>query len=74
MTLALRPVVGRGIAGDPAIEQKRRYAIEDARRLARRRGLELARSEPLSADACAFLAGWVAAATPGPALTRFCIA
>jgi 2-hydroxychromene-2-carboxylate isomerase len=41
------PVVRRGIPGDPAVDQKRRYAIEDARRIARRRGLELARTAPI---------------------------
>jgi 2-hydroxychromene-2-carboxylate isomerase len=71
--LVLRPVISRGIAGDPAVEQKRRYAIDDARRLARRSGLTLSRSEPLSAEDAGFLAGWVAAAPPGPALERFAI-
>jgi len=73
VTLALKPVLRRGIAGDPAVEDKRRYAIEDARRLAARQGLELARAQPLDAGACAFLAGWVAAAGPvGDGLGRFC--
>jgi 2-hydroxychromene-2-carboxylate isomerase len=70
--LMLRPVVARGIAGDPAVDLKRRYAVEDARRLARRTGLALARREPLSAAATAFLAGWTAQTPQGPALTRFC--
>jgi 2-hydroxychromene-2-carboxylate isomerase len=72
--LVLRPVVSRGIPGDPAVKQKRRHAIVDARRLARRSGLALARSEPLSGKDTGFLAGWVAAAPPGPALQRFAIA
>jgi 2-hydroxychromene-2-carboxylate isomerase len=71
--LILKPVVERGIAGDPAVHQKRSYAIVDARRLARRAGLVLRRREPLSADATAFLAQWAAAAPQGPALTRFCV-
>lgn len=71
--LALKPVVGRGIPGDPAVDQKRRYALIDARRLARRVGLVLRRGEPLDAGATAFLAHWAAAAPPGPALTRFCV-
>jgi len=70
--LDLRPVVERGIEGDPAAEDKRRYAIADARRLGRRAGLELARGEPLAAGETAFLAEWAAAALPGPALTGFC--
>jgi 2-hydroxychromene-2-carboxylate isomerase len=72
--LVLRPVVARGIEGDPAVDQKRRYAIVDARRLARRSGLALAREEPLTAEATAFLAEWAAAAPQGPALTSFCVA
>jgi 2-hydroxychromene-2-carboxylate isomerase len=71
--LILKPVVGRGIADDPAVDQKRRYALVDARRLGRRTGLVLSRGEPLTADATAFLADWVAEAEQGPALTRFCI-
>lgn len=70
--LDVRPVVERGIEGDPAVEDKRRYAIADARRLGRRMGLELSRDEPLAASDTAFLAEWVAAAVPGPALTGFC--
>jgi 2-hydroxychromene-2-carboxylate isomerase len=72
--IVLRPVVQRGIPGDPAVEQKRRYAIDDARRLARRIGLGLARSEPLAAEQTRFLAEWVAAAPAGPALERFSVA
>jgi hypothetical protein len=71
--LLLKPVVARGIPDDPAVDQKRRYAIVDARRLARRAGLALARGEPLAAEHTAFLAEWVAAAPPSPALTRFCV-
>jgi 2-hydroxychromene-2-carboxylate isomerase len=72
--LLLRPVIKRGIPGDPAVEQKRSYAITDARRLARGRGLTLGRSEPLAAAETAFLAEWVAGAPQGPALERFCLA
>jgi len=74
VTLAPLPVVQRGIAGDPAVADKRRYAIEDARRLAARElGLELTRREPVDAGACAFLAGWVAAGpeSRSDALARF---
>lgn len=71
--LDLRPVVERGIPDDPAVERKRRYAIADARRLGRREGLELSREEPLAASEVAFLAEWVAAAPPGPALRGFCV-
>jgi len=72
--LLLMPVVRRGIKDDPAVDLKRRYAIDDARRLGRRTGLELTRREPLPAQDVAFLAEWVAAAAQGPALTRFCVA
>ncbi len=71
--LALDPVVERGIPGDPAVERKRRYAIDDARRLARRLGLVLARTEPLSAEDTRFLARWAASAPQGPSLERFCV-
>jgi 2-hydroxychromene-2-carboxylate isomerase len=72
--LRLAPVVRRGISDDPAVELKRHYAVEDARRLLRRSGLVLRRCEPVPADDVAFLAGWAASAMPGPALTRFCVA
>jgi hypothetical protein len=39
--LDVRPVVERGIPGDPAVEAKRAYALVDARRLAARRGAAL---------------------------------
>jgi hypothetical protein len=71
VTLALRPVVRRGISEDPAAERKRRYAVEDARRLAERAGLELARSAPLAPEACSFLAAWAAAAPAGVPRRRF---
>jgi 2-hydroxychromene-2-carboxylate isomerase len=71
--LVLKPVLARGIAGDPAVDQKRRYAIVDARRLARRSGLVLSRDEPLTAQSTAFLADWAAGAPRGPALVRFCV-
>jgi 2-hydroxychromene-2-carboxylate isomerase len=71
--LVLKPVVARGIPGDAAADQKRAYAIVDARRLARRAGLVLTREEPLAAESTAFLAEWAAAASQGPALTSFCV-
>src|SRR4051812_20332056 len=71
--LLLKPVVTRGIAGDPAVDLKRRYAIVDARRLARRAGLELVRTTPVKAADTAFLAEWVAGAEPGHAVTSFCV-
>jgi 2-hydroxychromene-2-carboxylate isomerase len=72
--LLVEPVVERGIAGDPAVEAKRRYAIGDARRLGRRAGLELSRDEPIPAEATAFLAAWAAAAPQGPKRAAFCSA
>lgn len=70
--LVLLPVVRRGMKDDPAVELKRRYAIDDARRRGVRAGLELSRTEPLDADSVSFLAEWVSVAPQGPALTRFC--
>ena len=70
----LLPVVVRGIADDPALERKRIYGVTDGRRLARRIGLTLSRSEPIDPQQTAFLAGWAAGAPRGAALTRFCVA
>ena len=67
----LVPVVERGIKGDSAIERKRAYAIVDGRRLARRLGFTLGRSEPLDPEAVRFLASWTALGTQGPALQAF---
>jgi len=55
------------------VEQKRRYALADARRRAARSGLTLARGEPLDPSLTAFLAEWVADARPGPSLNGFCV-
>ena len=71
--LVLYPVVHRGIPDDPAVDLKRVYAIEDARRLLRRSDLTLRRTEPLAPGDVAFLAEWVAGAPQGPALVRFCV-
>ncbi len=71
--LVLEPVLARGIPGDPAVEQKRRFAVEDARRLARRKGLALSRDEPLGAEQTRFLAEWVAAAPQSRALEEFAV-
>ncbi|HEX6389035.1 MAG TPA: hypothetical protein VFZ89_06310, partial [Solirubrobacteraceae bacterium] len=70
VALEVLPVVQRGIPGDPAVDAKRRYAVLDARRLARRDGLMLRRSAPLAAADVAFLAEWAAAAPD----TRFAVA
>lgn len=74
VNLLMKPVVHRGIPGDPAAQLKRQYAITDAGRLGRRSQLVLSRHQPLSADDCAFLAAWVATTAQGPALSRFCAA
>jgi 2-hydroxychromene-2-carboxylate isomerase len=71
--LLMKPVLRRGIPGDPAVGLKRRYAIVDARRLGRRLGLELTRSDPLRAQSTAFLAEWVAeSGVRSPELSTFC--
>jgi 2-hydroxychromene-2-carboxylate isomerase len=72
--LVVVPVVARGIAGDPAAQEKRRYAVVDARRLARRDGRELSRQDPVRADDCAFLAEWAAAIRSRRARAAFCAA
>ncbi|MGH8456709.1 MAG: hypothetical protein ACRETE_06960 [Stenotrophobium sp.] len=72
--LVLFPLGGRGIAGDPAQAQRRRHAVEDSRRLARRSGRELMRREPLAAQDCAFLAAWTAAAQAHPSVNGFAAA
>lgn len=69
--LVMRPVVRRGIPGDPAAADKRRYALADARRLARRAGLTLARTDTPEPERCAALAGR-AAALPEPERGDFC--
>ena len=72
--LVLSPVVERGIPDDPAVEEKRRFAITDAGRLFKRSGLTLRRTEPIDPARTAFLAEWAATVLPGPALTKFCVA
>lgn len=71
--LSVRPLLNRDIAGDPAIEAKRAYAVTDTRRLARRYDLVLARSEPLPASELAFVGEWVAVSAPTQG-SRFAIA
>jgi 2-hydroxychromene-2-carboxylate isomerase len=71
--LLVEPVVRRGIPDDPAADAKRRYAMVDSSRLARRSELELSRSEPLAASDTAFLAEW-AASLPAAARLGFCAA
>jgi len=70
VTLELLPVVERGIPGDPAREQKREYALTDARRLAARSGLVLGRHAPLQPEAATFLAKRAAGAAEPE---RFCL-
>jgi 2-hydroxychromene-2-carboxylate isomerase len=72
--LVAHPVVERGIPGDPAVDDKRRYAIADAVRRGRRLGLELTRDVPLDPAEPAFLAGWVAGTPPSADVTAFCVA
>jgi 2-hydroxychromene-2-carboxylate isomerase len=69
--LKLRPLITRGIDGDPAGEQRRVHAITDSRRLAQRDGRALRRSAPLPARDCAFLATWTATAEEHPKVNEF---
>lgn len=66
--LIVRPVVERGIPGDPAVEAKRAYAVLDAARLARRDGRTLARTTPVPPDHTAPLAHQAAALAPAERL------
>ena len=70
--LVLLPVVERGIEDDPAVADKRLYAIADARRLVRRQGLTLGRTEPLAAAEAAALAA-EAMALDEPERLVFCV-
>lgn len=70
--LHVAPVVARGIPDDPAVEDKRRYAVVDARRLARRNGLAMTRTEPVDPAATAFLARWATAIPDAVARAAFC--
>jgi 2-hydroxychromene-2-carboxylate isomerase len=69
----LRPVVRRGIPDDPAVADKRVYALTDAARLGARRELVLGRTEPIAAEVVAPFAAWVADAPQGLPLERFCV-
>lgn len=69
--LTLRPLITRGIDGDPAATQRSVHAITDSRRLAQRDGRTLARSAPLAAEDCAFLAAWTVAAAQHANVNRF---
>jgi 2-hydroxychromene-2-carboxylate isomerase len=69
--LVTRPVVRRGIPGDPAAADKRRYALADAQRLARRAGLTLTRSDVPDPEWCMALA-CRAAGLPEPERGAFC--
>ncbi len=56
--LRLYPIIERGIAGDPALNQRRRFSLTDSQRLLQRRGLALKRRSVLSPEDTAFLAYW----------------
>jgi len=74
LDLELFPLVDRGIAGDPAAEQRRAYAVVDACRLAARDRRDFARREPLAAPQCAFLAAWTDVARGNPSAPAFAAA
>ena len=74
LELGLHPLIERGIADDPAAEQRRLYSIVDADRLARRDHRRLERREPLRAADAAFLAAWTEAASGNPAAPTFAAA
>lgn len=72
--IRVHPVVTRGIPDDPAADAKRAYAVTDARRLAARDGLVLARTTTLDAGGVAFLAGWTESVPDGDARLAFAVA
>jgi len=74
LRLYLYPLLERGIADDPAAEQRSRYALVDADRLLQRSGRRLGRSRPLAAADCAFLAAWTQGAAADPAAADFAAA
>ena len=71
LALDLYPLLERGIAGDPAAQQRQLYSIVDADRLLLRGGQRLSRRQPLAAADCAFLAAWTEAARHNSAVADF---
>ncbi|MDB5977549.1 MAG: hypothetical protein JWR07_4309 [Nevskia sp.] len=74
LPLDLYPLLERGIAGDPAAQQRQLYSIVDADRLLLRSGGRLSRRQPLASADCAFLAAWTEAARRKPAVGTFAAA
>jgi 2-hydroxychromene-2-carboxylate isomerase len=72
--LTLYPLIERGIANDPAAEARRRHAVEDSQRLARRFGKTLSRTQALTAQDCAFLAEWTQIAITDAGVVNFAAA
>ncbi len=72
--LVALPVVERGMAGDPAVQWKRDYAVLDATRLAARLGIAFSRKETVSPQVVRYLADWVSAREPHSTLTDFSVA
>jgi 2-hydroxychromene-2-carboxylate isomerase len=74
IVLALYPLIEHGIAGDPDLALRKAYAITDSRRLARRAGLVLGRSDPISPEQVEFLAEWTEAARGSAGMEAFAVA
>jgi 2-hydroxychromene-2-carboxylate isomerase len=74
LPLHLYPLLERGIAGDPAAQQRAVYSLVDADRLLQRGNRRLGRRQPVAAADCAFLAAWTQAAAGDPAAARFAAA
>lgn len=72
--LVALPVLERGMAGDPAVQWKRDYAVLDATRLAARLGVSFTRTKTISPQAVRYLAEWVSAREPHPSVTAFAVA
>lgn len=72
--LKLYPIVERGMVDDPALSQRRRFAIRDSQRLLQRRGLVLKRVEAVDPQATAFLADWTESLRGQPSMQAFAAA
>jgi 2-hydroxychromene-2-carboxylate isomerase len=62
VTLAVYPVVTRGIVGDPDLSLRIAASIVDATRLLRRTGATLGHQAPIAPDDVRFVAAWTEAA------------
>jgi 2-hydroxychromene-2-carboxylate isomerase len=69
--LSLFPILDRGVPGESNDDQRRRYAVVDARRLARRRQRRLSRNAPVARNEISNLTMWAEAARERGKLEEF---